>query len=188
MSWKQGGLRSKYIILKRDPCGCGCDRYCENCKGQGYTTEQPDPGAEYFVLKPSDDPCACVALAAYYYAVKSTNMELAKDLEQMLHRASGYACQYLLAMTKSLDGLLTLWPKITGHRWPLDDEEIDIIQDLLGLAALDVPKETIAKWTDQQIAEAEEYVAGIHTWEGEGDPDWRPPPIPDFLKEFENQT
>jgi hypothetical protein len=90
MSYKEGGWKQKYVILKSvkvtcttcDPektdCGMACDG---DVKLLGV-----DPEATYFILRLDTDPHARIAAMAYADSVAITNPVFARDIREKVNK------------------------------------------------------------------------------------------------------
>lgn len=101
MSWRDGGLKQKFVIRKictrckgQRVTGCGYGERCEWCEGTGHI---PAPSAaKYFVLRIDCDPETGEAHdqtardALYHYAIimLSKNKEFGEDILRWLDQTS----------------------------------------------------------------------------------------------------
>lgn len=101
MSWRDGGLKQKFIVLKKcKACGGTGESnqshfgHCLECDGKGFT--HADPSAQYFVLRIDCDPETGEAHdqtardALYHYAIimLSKNKEFGEDILRWLEETS----------------------------------------------------------------------------------------------------
>lgn len=92
MSYKEGGWKQKYTILKSRKVTCTtCDPAKTDC-GMSCDGEvklvDVDPEATYFVLRLDTDPHARMAARKYAQSVQSENPQFARDIYKKVYEAA----------------------------------------------------------------------------------------------------